>query len=74
MDSEYFVPEDLKIDSVFISKDDLLKSYQTYKRMPVKQRLEKIASIAGSRDYKGRKAAPATLRKVKKAQRYSFIV
>ena len=67
MDAEYFSPEDITIDSVYISKEDLVRNYHTYERMPIQQRLEKVASIAGSRDRKGRKVTPAASRKIKSA-------
>lgn len=69
IDSQYYVPADISIDSVFISQDELLRSFQATKGMPLKQRLDKTASViaAGKRDADGQKLTPSTTRKVKSA-------
>lgn len=43
-DEEYFHPADINIDTVVVSKQELLKSYEAIKRLPVRRRLEKIAA------------------------------
>ena len=43
-DEKYFHPVDLSVDSIAVSKEELQKSYDAMKRLPVKQRLEKMAA------------------------------
>lgn len=41
--TEYFHPANLHIESVVISKEEVQKSYDALKKLPVRQRLEKVA-------------------------------
>ncbi|MFW5435812.1 HelD family protein [Paenibacillus apiarius] len=74
MDAEYFLPADIRIDTVSISKEAVLSSYHAAKRMPVKQRLEKTASviIAGARAEDGQKVKASTAKKIKSAIKKMF--
>jgi len=42
-DDKYFVPIDLNIDVISVSKEDLFSSYHALKRLPIKKRLNKMA-------------------------------
>lgn len=75
MQTEYFCPENITIESLTISKEELLKRYNAYKEMPVKQRLEKIAIniIVGNRDSDGKKLSASTARKIKSEIKKMFL-
>ena len=42
-DENYFVPTDFRLGNFFVSRGELLSGYHTFKRLPVKPRLRKIA-------------------------------
>jgi DNA helicase-2/ATP-dependent DNA helicase PcrA len=42
-DENYFAPTDITLGNFYVSKEVLLSSYQTLKRLPIKNRLRKIA-------------------------------
>ncbi|MFM1654648.1 HelD family protein [Brevibacillus sp. B_LB10_24] len=73
-DQEFFSPADITIDRVSISKEALLAGYQSLKRMPVKQRLEKLAMqmIGSSKVENGQRVAPSTEKKIKTAVKKMF--
>ncbi|TVY03061.1 HelD family protein [Cohnella terricola] len=64
-----FVPSDLIMGNARISKADILRAYQASGNVPIKQKLEKTASvIAGNaRDEDGDKLKPAAVNKIKTA-------
>lgn len=68
-DAEYFRPTDLNIDSIVVGKEELQKSYEAMKRLPVRQRLEKIAAniITRSKNERGGKIKGTTTAQVKSA-------
>ncbi|CAG7654759.1 HelD family protein [Paenibacillus allorhizosphaerae] len=70
----YFVPADLSLSSARIAKEDIASAYQAAGSLPVKQRLDKTASIvAGSaRDEDGQKLKPAAANKIKTAIKKMF--
>lgn len=43
-DTKYFHPTGLNVDSIVVSKEELQKSYDAMKRLPIRQRLEKMAA------------------------------
>lgn len=75
-DAEYFHPTDLHVDSVVVSKEELQKGYEAMRRLPIRQRLEKIAAsvIVKSKNKMDGKIKGATTRKVKAAilEMYEF--
>jgi len=75
-DAEYFHPTDLHVDSVVVSKEELQKGYEAMRRLPIRQRLEKIAAsvIVKSKNKMNGKIKGATTRKVKAAilEMYEF--
>lgn len=63
-DAEYFHPTDLNINSIFVAKEELQKSYEAMKRLPVRQRLDKIAAniiIKSENEMKGKIQATTTI-------------
>ena len=69
IDTEFFFPVDIKIDSAFISKKDLLTSFNSFKWLPIKQRLEKVSAnmVANYRNKAGKRLPGTTSRKIKTA-------
>ncbi|NMD71183.1 UvrD-helicase domain-containing protein [Bacillus sp. DNRA2] len=74
IETDYFSPVDIKIESVFISKKDILKSYNSFKWLPIKPRLEKIAAniVANYRNKAGKRLPGAISRKIKPAIKKMF--
>lgn len=70
----HFIPSDLIVDNVQISKADILRAYQATGNVPVIEKLEKTASIlAGSaRDEHGGKIKPAAANKIKPVVKKMF--
>jgi Superfamily I DNA and RNA helicases len=68
-DAECFHPTDLSIDSVVVAKEELQKSYEAMKRLPVRQRLERIAAniITKSKNETGGKIKGTTTAYLKAA-------
>lgn len=68
-DTEYFSPADICIESIDVSKENLMQSYTALKRMPVKKRLEKMAQdiIEKSKAMGGIKIKFPIVKKVKTA-------
>ncbi|QAT48632.1 helicase [Caproiciproducens sp. NJN-50] len=68
-DTEYFRPTDLNIGSIAVGKEELQKGYEAMKRLPVRQRLEKMAAniITRSKNEMGKKIKAATTIQVKAA-------
>lgn len=69
-----FIPADLIIDNVSIAKADILSAYEAAGNVPIKQKLEKTASvIAGSaRDEDGGRLKTAAVNKIKTAVKRMF--
>ncbi|GED52091.1 helicase [Brevibacillus borstelensis] len=74
MSEASFVPDDIAFDNVHIAKEDIMRAYRGAANLPIKQRLEKTASIiaANARDENGDKATAATAKKVKTAIKKMF--
>lgn len=67
VDTEYFIPTDICIDQIDISKAYLIASYEKYKKVPIKKRMEIIAQdfIAEAKARKIGKLKSSITRKIK---------
>ncbi|MFD0711506.1 HelD family protein [Paenibacillus sp. GCM10027626] len=68
-DQHYFSAADVTIEGVFFPQAAIQSSYNALRRLPVTQRLDKIAASLweGTRDDDGQKLPPALLKKLKSA-------
>ncbi|WP_174469024.1 HelD family protein [Paenibacillus graminis] len=70
----YFVPADISVGQVRIPAEEVLSAYQSARSLPVRQRLEKTASILSgrTRDENGRSLPSATANTIKTAVKKMF--
>jgi DNA helicase II / ATP-dependent DNA helicase PcrA len=67
VNAEYFNPADLRIETVSVSKDDLMRRYKAYHKIPIKKRLEQLAVdvIENNRAADGRMLKTSVSKRIK---------
>lgn len=67
VNTEYFIPSDISIDTVNVSKDYLLRRYTAYNKIPIQERLELLAAdiIESSRTSEGKMLSSYVSKKIK---------
>ena len=66
-DAEYFEPSDINIDTVYFPKDYLMRRYKAYRKIPIQQRLDQLATdiIESSRSSDGKMLKASVSKKIK---------
>ncbi|WP_322112070.1 HelD family protein [Brevibacillus ruminantium] len=74
MSESYFVPVDIAFEGVQIAKEDIMSAYRSAGNLPIRQRLDKTASVltANMRDENGEKITAPTAKKIKAAIKRMF--
>lgn len=66
-DAKYFEPSDINIDTVYFPKDYLMRRYKAYRKIPIQQRLDQLATdiIESSRSSDGKMLKASVSKKIK---------